>query len=319
MGGRLAHVGAVVAVSLWAFAALAQEDAGNPTRAAADQDGGVAPGVEEEGGPGGPDLVGEPAVPDAGYQDATDLFKAVGLGNSPDVQRFQVRVNNRKILELVLSAAGIDNTDKQKWVLRVIDKLLKIGEENVRLELGPGRMDDSGDKIRFFFEEAAFAPDGNLGQSKERSINKIGHALHDLDPVFSHFSRSPKLAAFCADLGYKWPLLLQSMYIFKQPGIGGEVTCHQDATFLYTEPASVTGFWFALEDATRENGCMWAAPGAHKLGLKKRFVRAAEGGTPRLCRIRRLRQGAFADRPPAAHSAECDPDPTHRLRHRREL
>src|SRR5687767_12673616 len=45
----------------------------------------------------------------------------------------------------------------------------------------------SGDKIRFFFEEDAFLPDGGLGQSKERSINKIGHALHDLDPVFDRF------------------------------------------------------------------------------------------------------------------------------------
>ncbi len=138
---------------------------------------------------------------------------------------------------------------------------------------------DSGDKIRFFFEEDAFAPDGGMRYAKERSINKIGHALHDLDPVFDEFSRKPELAAICADLGYTEPLLLQSMYIFKQPNIGGEVTCHQDAAFLYTEPASVTGFWFALEDATRDNGCMWAIPGGHKLGLKKRFVRAAGGGT----------------------------------------
>jgi phytanoyl-CoA hydroxylase len=136
---------------------------------------------------------------------------------------------------------------------------------------------DSGDKVRFFFEEDAFAPDGGLRYSMERSINKIGHALHDLDPVFDAFSRKPELAAICADLGYVEPLLLQSMYIFKQPNIGGEVTCHQDATFLHTEPPSVTGFWFAIEDATKENGCMWAIPGGHKLGLKRRFIRAAEG------------------------------------------
>ena len=46
---------------------------------------------------------------------------------------------------------------------------------------------ESGDKIRFFFEENAFLPDGSLRQSKEQSINKIGHALQDLDPVFSKF------------------------------------------------------------------------------------------------------------------------------------
>src|SRR2546423_5063214 len=137
----------------------------------------------------------------------------------------------------------------------------------------------SGDKIRFFFEEEAFDQTGRLRQSKERSINKIGHALHDLDPVFARFSRAQVLKQLVASLDIKQPLLVQSMYIFKQPGIGGEVTCHQDSAFLYTEPTSITGLWFALEDATQENGCLWAIPGGHRLGLKSRFVRAQGGGT----------------------------------------
>src|SRR6266568_1233689 len=138
---------------------------------------------------------------------------------------------------------------------------------------------ESGDKIRFFFEENAFHPDGTLRQSKERSINKIGHALHDLDPVFDKFSRTPEIKQLVSDLGIVDPLLLQAMYIFKQPRIGGEVTCHHDATFLYTEPLRLVGLWFALEDATIENGCLWAIPGGHNLGLKSRFVRAEGGGT----------------------------------------
>jgi phytanoyl-CoA hydroxylase len=135
----------------------------------------------------------------------------------------------------------------------------------------------SGDKIRFFFEEDAFQPDGTLKQSKERSINKIGHALHDLDPVFNEFSRTPALRQLVADLDIEEPLLLQSMYIFKQPKIGGEVICHQDSTFLYTEPQDIAGLWFALEDATLENGCLRVIPGGHKLGLKSRWMRG-EGG-----------------------------------------
>jgi phytanoyl-CoA hydroxylase len=138
---------------------------------------------------------------------------------------------------------------------------------------------ESGDKIRFFFEEDAFLPDGTLKQSKQRSINKIGHALHDLDPAFNHFSRKPEIARLVVDLGIEQPLLLQSMYIFKQPNIGGEVTCHQDATFLYSEPPQVIGLWFALEDASQKNGCLWAIPGGHKPGLKSRFMRAEGGGT----------------------------------------
>lgn len=136
----------------------------------------------------------------------------------------------------------------------------------------------SGDRIRFFFEEDAFFPDGTLKQSKERSINKIGHALHELDPVFSEFSRSTSIKDLVADLKIEEPLLLQSMYIFKQPKIGGEVPCHQDSTFLYNEPVDIAGLWVALEDATVSNGCLWVIPGGHRLGLKSRWVRAPKGG-----------------------------------------
>lgn len=136
----------------------------------------------------------------------------------------------------------------------------------------------SGDTVRFFFEEEAFDADGRLTVDKHRSINKIGHALHDLDPAFDAFSRDPRLAALAAALGMADPRLIQSMYIFKQPHIGGEVVAHQDSTFLYTDPVSVVGFWFALEDATVENGCLWALPGGHRLGLKQRFRRDGAGG-----------------------------------------
>ena len=136
----------------------------------------------------------------------------------------------------------------------------------------------SGDRIGFFFEEEAFDADGRLTVIKHRSINKIGHALHDLDPAFDAFSRDPRLAGIAADLGLADPRLIQSMYIFKQPRIGGEVVAHQDATFLYTDPVSVVGFWFALEDATVDNGCLWALPGGHRLGLKQRFRRDGAGG-----------------------------------------
>ena len=136
---------------------------------------------------------------------------------------------------------------------------------------------ESGDKIRCFFEEEAFEENGELKQPKELSINKIGHAMHDLDPVFDNFSRTPELAEIAKDVGFKDPRILQSMFIFKQPHIGGEVVCHQDATFLHTEPLSVKGFWFALEDATQENGCMWAIPGGHKSPVKSRFFRSESG------------------------------------------
>ena len=129
----------------------------------------------------------------------------------------------------------------------------------------------SGDKVRVFMEEEENPDNGS------HHVNKIGHNLHDLDPVFADFSHRSVFANIASDIGIESPGLIQSMYIFKQPKIGGEVNVHQDATFLYTDPISVTGFWFAIQDATLENGCLWALPGGHKLGLKNRFMREGKG------------------------------------------
>jgi phytanoyl-CoA hydroxylase len=137
--------------------------------------------------------------------------------------------------------------------------------------------EESGDKIRFFFEGDAFDEAGNLRQDKHQSLNKMGHAMHDLDPVFDTFSRTPELAAAVKSLGYSDPGIIQSMVIFKPPRIGGEVYCHQDSTFVYTEPQSCVGFWFALEDATLENGCMQFIPGEHKRPLRERQFRGPDG------------------------------------------
>jgi phytanoyl-CoA hydroxylase len=136
---------------------------------------------------------------------------------------------------------------------------------------------ESGDKIRFFLESDAFDENGALRQSREHSLNKMGHAMHDLDPVFDDFSRRPELAEIAQRIGLADPAIIQSMYIFKPPRIGGEVVCHQDSTYIYTEPDSCVGFWFALEDATLENGCMQFIPGEHRSPLRARNFRKADG------------------------------------------
>jgi phytanoyl-CoA hydroxylase len=132
---------------------------------------------------------------------------------------------------------------------------------------------ESGDKIRFFFEEKANLDEENVKTNKQYIVNKIGHALHDLDDKFIAFSKNEQLDQIARAIGFQDPLLLQSMYIFKQPKIGGEVVCHQDSTFLITEPESTVGFWFALEDANKYNGCLQVASGGHKGPLRKLFKR----------------------------------------------
>ncbi len=162
----------------------------------------------------------------------------------------------------------------RRRALELVDAFDPASVRSVFSTTSQAQLDDtwfieSGDKIRFFLEQDAFGEDGRLRQPKAQCLNKLGHAMHDLDPVFEAFSHTPELAALARSLGYVDPAIIQSMYIFKPPRIGGEVVCHQDSTYLYTEPETCTGFWFALEDATTENGCMYFIPGGHKGPLRK--------------------------------------------------
>jgi phytanoyl-CoA hydroxylase len=128
---------------------------------------------------------------------------------------------------------------------------------------------DSAQAVHCFLEEDALDEQGRLLLPKSQAINKIGHAMHDLVPEFNQFCRLPQFAATLERLGYQSAQLWQSMYIFKQPRIGGEVRWHQDASYLFTDPPSVVGFWVALEDSHRNNGCLWVQPGGHRSPLRE--------------------------------------------------
>jgi histidyl-tRNA synthetase len=83
-----------------------------------------------------------------------DTLEAVGIPRGDYI----IRVNNRKVLNGVLEVAGLAGDDKaaeRGIVLRAIDKLDKFGPEGVRLLLGKGRLDESGD----FTEGAGLSED----------------------------------------------------------------------------------------------------------------------------------------------------------------
>ena len=171
----------------------------------------------------------------------------------------------------------------REWAIGEVNALDDMGVKSIFTTKDPSRLADdyfmaSACNVSCFFEEDAFDATGQLKQPKAQSINKIGHAMHDLDPLVSAFSRGPKLAGLARDLGLIQPQIWQSMVIFKQPRIGGEVGWHQDATFFETDPITVTTFWFALEDATLQNGCLWVQPGGHRGPLRERFVKVGSQG-----------------------------------------
>ena len=114
---------------------------------------------------------------------------------------------------------------------------------------------DSASKISFFFEKDAFDSEGNLTAPLNMVLNKVGHAMHDLNPVFHKFCYSNVVKSLALNvLNYINPTLVQTMYIFKSPKVGGEVNPHQDSTYLISNPLSCKAIWVALDDATKENG-----------------------------------------------------------------
>src|ERR1700761_4692440 len=75
---------------------------------------------------------------------AADCLEALGIARGDYV----IKVNNRKVLDGVLEAIGLggpEHAGRRLTVLRAIDKLDRLGVEGVRLLLGGGRKDESGD------------------------------------------------------------------------------------------------------------------------------------------------------------------------------
>jgi histidyl-tRNA synthetase len=89
---------------------------------------------------------------------AADCLEALGIARGDYV----IKVNNRKVLDGVMEAIGLggpDNAARRLTVLRAIDKLDRLGPEGVRLLLGEGRKDESGD-----FTRGAGLDDGQILQ-----------------------------------------------------------------------------------------------------------------------------------------------------------
>ncbi|RDA87134.1 hypothetical protein CP532_4279 [Ophiocordyceps camponoti-leonardi (nom. inval.)] len=166
----------------------------------------------------------------------------------------------------------------------------------------------SGDSIRFFLEEDAFDKEGNLlVDDAAMTVNKIGHGLHRRSEPFASLLRSSSPPAVARSLGFRDPRVLQSMVICKHPRLGGAVAPHQDSSFLYTSPPSALGFWYALEDAGLDNGCLWFLPGSHRWApVKSRLVRkSGDGGTEMVDN-----QGPrFPGSGPSHPRSDPDPDP----------
>lgn len=121
----------------------------------------------------------------------TEVMRALGLG----VGEYQIRINNRKLVNALLEANNIADADTQKHVLRVIDKLGKVGLANVERELGAGRVDDSGDTIRGVGLERA-AIDGVLAFIGVKAVSRSA----TLDALACLLGEAPTREAALAEM-----------------------------------------------------------------------------------------------------------------------
>ena len=136
---------------------------------------------------------------------AADTMEALGIPRG----QYVVKVNNRKVLDGVMEAIGVggeENAGKRLTVLRAIDKLDRLGVDGVKLLLGPGRKDDSGD-----FAKGAGLDDQQItfllnflrpvyGYGVER--DDIDRPYEDMEPVDpSHGDPNEKRRKFVDNFG----------------------------------------------------------------------------------------------------------------------
>ncbi len=119
---------------------------------------------------------------------AADTLEALGIKRGDYV----VKVNNRKVLDGVMEAIGLggeENAGRRLTVLRAIDKLDRLGPEGVRLLLGEGRKDESGD----------FTKGANLDKDQQHEIMTLLHSNAQLVDVSTLAETVRADAAFLSD------------------------------------------------------------------------------------------------------------------------
>eukprot|EP00927_Polykrikos_kofoidii_P015157 TRINITY_DN16723_c0_g2_i1.p1 TRINITY_DN16723_c0_g2~~TRINITY_DN16723_c0_g2_i1.p1 ORF type:complete len:343 (+),score=45.27 TRINITY_DN16723_c0_g2_i1:99-1127(+) len=133
---------------------------------------------------------------------------------------------------------------------------------------------DSAAQASFFLERKWRDLVSLEGAQKRSALRKVGHGIHWAPEAESirRFVRSPRLARLVSGLGWRRPVVAQTLYRFAHAFADG-IERHRDSNTLYTDPPTCLGIWLALEDAGTRNGCLRVRPGSHLEPLRERFVR----------------------------------------------
>ncbi|KAL8712553.1 MAG: hypothetical protein Q9225_006914 [Loekoesia sp. 1 TL-2023] len=109
-------------------------------------------------------------------------------------------------------------------------------------------------------------------------IRRIGTGVHRHLPLFRSITFSRRNRQIARSLGFSKPHITQSLIVPKASASGAKVIPHQDGCSNFTDPPSSVTFWYALEDATIQNGCLMVVPGSHKTTpISRRCVVSSNG------------------------------------------
>jgi hypothetical protein len=92
------------------------------------------------------------------------------------------------------------------------------------------------------------------------------HFPHKISTAVSAMVTHPSIVAVLSEIIGPNVKAMQTMLFVKHAGKPGQAW-HQDENFIPTRDYSLVAAWIALDDATPENGCLWAHPGSHRAGV----------------------------------------------------
>ena len=102
----------------------------------------------------------------------SEILQKCGLANN----EFNIKISNRKLSKGLLEDLEIIDQEQQSTSLRAIDKLDRVGIDGVKLLLGKGRKDKSGD-----FTEGAKLQDKQISKIIEFLNSKGLDQLERID------------------------------------------------------------------------------------------------------------------------------------------
>lgn len=114
-----------------------------------------------------------------------------------------------------------------------------------------------------------------IGQRGDPTGDPIEHirkvqGLAANDPFFSRFVANPRVLSLIHGLFGQEIRYFGDEAQLKPARVGSAHPWHQDAPYFHEEPMDVATVWIAVDDATRENGCIEVIPGAHREGVLAR-------------------------------------------------